>query len=512
MFKSKKTLSLILVVAMALSIALSACKTPVANPEPTPASTGGETKATPTTAPASSEPHVTLKWYLVGDRHEPDTDMILEEANKYLKDKINASIDLKVFTYGDDYEQKVNTALASGEAIDIVFTASWTANYNVNATSGYFTELNGYLEKYPAIKKILGEDFLNGSAINGKNYAVPTNKEKAHNWGYLIDKRFVDKYNIDVSKINTIQAIEPYLQLIKEKESDIFGLCIANMDAPFQLLDWDRISDDDVPGALYPDNRDNKIINHFLAPESVELYKLMREWYKKGYIHPDAATLQNQSELMKSGKYFAASQSLKPGKDAEMTASTGVEWVQADVTRPVMSNRETTGALLAIPVGSKNPERAFRFIELLYTDKYVKNLFDFGIEGVHYQKVSDNVITLLNADKSGYKPGHSWKYGDQFSNYLMSNEDPQKWEKFLKFNEDSLPMNSLGFIFDKTNVETQVSACKNVVQAYYKQLFTGSVEVEPTLEKFEKELKAAGVDEVIAEMQRQYDEWLALKK
>ena len=34
------------------------------------------------------------------------------------------------------------------------------------------------------------------------------------------------------------------------------------MDAPFQLLDWDRISDDDVPGALYPDNRNNTIVNN----------------------------------------------------------------------------------------------------------------------------------------------------------------------------------------------------------------------------------------------------------
>ena len=82
----------------------------------------------------------------------------------------------------------------------------------------------------------------------------------------------------------------------------------------------------------------------------------MRDWANKGYIHQDAATMQNQSELMKSGTFFAASQSLKPGKDAEVEATTGIEWVQVDVTRPVMSNRETTGALLAIPAASRNPE------------------------------------------------------------------------------------------------------------------------------------------------------------
>ena len=210
----------------------------------------------------------------------------------------------------------------------------------------------------------------------------------------MLKKDLVDKYDMDVSKITSIESLEPFLKIIKDNEPEITPVCIATMDAPFQLLDWDRISDDDVPGALYPDNRDSTIINHFLAPESIEHYELMRDWANKGYIHQDAATMQNQSELMKSGTFFAASQSLKPGKDAEVEATTGIEWVQVDVTRPVMSNRETTGALLAIPAASRNPEKAFQLIELLYTDKYFKNLIDYGIEDVHYKKVSDNVISL----------------------------------------------------------------------------------------------------------------------
>jgi putative aldouronate transport system substrate-binding protein len=506
MSKKTKIWGLILAAALVFSLILTGCVTP----SPTGTGTSKPSDDKPATS-TPSEPTVTLKMYLAGNRQEPDTPMVLEEVNKYLKDKLNAALELNVFGFGDDYDQKVNTALASGEAIDIVFTANWAANFYVNAASGYYTELNPYLEKYPAIKQILGEDFLSGSALNGKNYAVPTNKEKVHNWGYLVRKDLVDKYNMNLTGIDSYEKIEPLLKIIKDNEPEITPLCIATMDAPFQLLDWDRISDDDVPGALYPDNRDNKIINNFLAPESIAYYNKMRDWYNKGYIHQDAATMQNQIELMKSGKYFAASQSLKPGKDAEVTAGTGIEWVQIDVTRPVMSNRETTGAMLAIPAGSKNPDKAFRFIELLYTDKYLRNLINFGIENVHYKKISDNVIEIIDPANSGYNPGNSWRYGDQFKDYLMSNEDPQKWEKFLAYNDQGLVLNSLGFVFDKSNVETQISACKNVVQAYYKQLFTGSVEIEPTVKQFEAELKAAGVDELIAEMQRQYDAWLKTK-
>lgn len=471
-----------------------------------------ESNADPTPLPADDIANsIELTWYLVGGRTQPDLPVVLERVNTLLRDKINATLKLYVFAAGDEYDKKANTALAAGEPIDIVFTANWNANYNINATSGYFTELNGYLDKYPAIRAVLGDSFLNASAINGKNYAVPTNKEKVHHWGYLLRKDLVMKYNMDTTQITSIEAIEPFLQTIWENERQVTPLAIAAMDSPFQILDWDRISDDDVPGALYPDNGSTRIINHFLAPESIEVYHLLRSWYNKGYIHQDADTMQNQLELMRSGKFFAASQSLKPGKDAEISANTGFDWVQVDITRPVMSNREATGAMLAIPTKSANPERAFRFIELLYTDKELINLLKFGIQDVHYYKVTENMIRLIDPAHSGYNPGYTWTFGDQFKDYVMDNEDPLKWDKFILYNNSGLVLNSLGFAFDKTNVEAQASACKNVVQAYYRQLLAGSVDVETTIRQFDKELKAAGVADLIAEMQNQYDAWLASK-
>lgn len=504
MLKTKTYNLLRTILILVLGVMLCGCTLPM------PAST--QTKADPTPLPADNiENSTELTWYLVGGTAQPDLPIVLEKVNALLKEKINATLKLYVFTAGDEYDMKTNTALAAGEPIDIVFTSNWNANYNINATSGYFIDLNGYLDKYPSIRAILGDSFLNASAINGKNYAVPTNKEKVHHWGYLLRKDLVTKYNMDISQITSIEAIEPFLKIIWENEQDITPLAVAAMDAPFQILDWDRISDDDVPGALYPDNGSTRIINHFLAPESIEVYHLMRSWYNMGYIHQDADTMQSQLELMRSGKYFAASHSLKPGKAEEISANTGFDWVQVDITRPVMSNREATGAMLAIPVKSTNPERAFRFIELLYTDKELINLLKFGIQDVHYTKVSENRIRLIDPEHSGYNPGYTWAFGDQFKDYLMDNEDPLKWDKFIRYNNSGLVLNSLGFAFDKANVEAQTSACKNVVQAYYRQLLSGSADVDTTIRQFEKELKAAGVSDLIAEMQRQYDNWLAEK-
>ncbi len=454
---------------------------------------------------------VKLTMTLVGNKQETDTDLVMKKVEEYLKDKLNVSIDLQVFGWGDPYEQKVNTMLAAGEPFDVCFTANWAANYYTNAGSGYFLELNKYLKKYPAIEQILGKDFLNGPAIDGKNYAVPTNKEQVHNWGYLLKQDLVKKYKVDVNKIKKMEDLEPIFEQIKKNEPGITPLLVVAMDSPFHFLDWDNISDDNVPGALYPDNRSNTVVNQFTAPESIAMYKKLRSYYQKGYISKDAATMENTAEQMKTGKYFAAESSLKPGKDAEMSASTNVDWVQVDITKPVMSNRETTGALLAIPAASKNPERAFQFIEMLYTDKTLRNMFNYGIEGTHYKVNEDGRITQTQAGIDKFNLGAGWRYGDQFKDLLLDNEDPDKWEKFLEYNKAGIVEKSLGFMFDKTPVENQISACKAVITTYYKELMCGAVDVDSTVKKMSDELNTSGVNDVIKEMQKQYDAWLAKK-
>ena len=174
-----------------------------------------------------------------------------------------------------------------------------------------------------------------------------------------------------------------------------------------------------------------------------------------------------------------------------------------------MTNRETTGAMMAIPRASKNADRAFKFLEYLYTDSFVVNTLEYGIEGTHYKKVSENVVDQLGGDKSSYKPGNNWRYGNQFLNWLTPTQDSTIWSQFETYNKKALPLKSLGFTFVNKDSITQASACKAVVQQYYKQLFTGSSSnVDTTIAKFTSDLKAAGADALIADMQKQYDAWL----
>jgi putative aldouronate transport system substrate-binding protein len=454
-------------------------------------------------------PAYEIVWYVIGNGAQPDQQLVQDEINKYLASKnFGATLKLVPYDWGS-YDQKMQQIIATGQEFDICFTANWTNNYRLNATRGAFLDITDLVRKHaPKTVAMLGESFLNGSAINGRNFAIPANKEKAHNWGFIIRKDLAEKYNMDLSTIKTFTDIEPFLKTIKDNEPLVYPLEAATGESPRLALDWDKLADDDVPVALYPDNRSGKVMFELEAPETVALFEAMHKFYKAGYIRKDAATVSDFNADEKAGKIFAAIKSLKPGKDAEMTIGTGQPWVQVEITPPVMSNRETTGSLQAISRTSKNPQKALEFIELFSTDPYLNNLVVYGIPGKHVDMVSDNVIKA-GADNNLYNNPQGWMYGNQFINYLYESENPKKWQLFEEYNAAALPLMSLGFVFDITPVKNEISAVKNVWKEFLPGLETGTVNPATELPKAIEKFKAAGVDKIIAEAQQQYDAWLA---
>lgn len=460
---------------------------------------------------------VELTWYVIGNGPAKDQAAVDAAASKYIQGKgVNANVHVVCFDWGT-YDQKMGTIIQSGEAFDICFTSGWANNYNNNVARGAFLALNdpktALLDKFaPKTKALLGADFLAGSAVDGVNYAIPANKEKAHNWGFILRSDLVKKHAMDVSKIGKLEDLKPYLQTIKEKEPAMYPLeACGGGESPRFLLDWDKMIEDDIPVSLYPDNRSQKVVNEFEAPETLALLKVIRRFYVAGYIRKDAASVTDFNADEKAGLIFAATKSLKPGKDAEMTNSTGHPWQQVDITPAYISNRETEGSMQALSRSSKNPEVAMAFLELFNTDPYLNNLINFGIEGQHYQKVEGSIIKA-GPKQADYNPGTAWMFGNQFINYLFSNEDPKKWDKFLAYNNSAKAEKSLGFVFVPAAVSTEMATCKGVWKEFMPSLETGSVDPESLMPQVLAKYKAAGLDRIIAEVQKQFDAFCAKRK
>ncbi|MFQ7172006.1 MAG: DUF3502 domain-containing protein [Thomasclavelia ramosa] len=135
-------------------------------------------------------------------------------------------------------------------------------------------------------------------------------------------------------------------------------------------------------------------------------------------------------------------------------------------------------------------------------------MINYGLEGVHYEKIGDNQIKLIN--KKGYDVPY-FSLGNLFITYVTENEPETKWDEFQDFNDAAKSSPALGFKFNSKSVSTEIAAVNNVLEEFKATIYSGSVDVDEYLEKLNTKLKQQGLDKIIEEMQRQIDEWKASK-
>ncbi|SDW67658.1 ABC transporter substrate-binding protein [Paenibacillus sp. PDC88] len=450
----------------------------------------------------------------------PQKDVALVEAeiNKYMEPKIGATLKINAIDWGQ-WDNKLNLMISSGEKSDIIFTAAWQ-NYTVNVAKSAFLPLNDLLESHgQEIVKNLDPAFLEGSQVDGKNYGVPSNKELAATRGVLVRKDLLEKYKLDITNVKTWADLEPLLKTIKENEPGVTPFYMSNSTGNGLLdnLDWDYLGDASVPGVIRKMGSETTVLNEVETPEFKEAAALARKWYEAGYINSDAATSTVfPKDQAKAGKVFMWTDGMKPGKDKEEESYVGFPLTQIEMTQPTITTGDTSGAMLAISRTSENPEKAMQVINLLHSDPVVNNLLNFGIEGTHYVKKegSDNIISLpegTDPNNRTYNPGAQWQLGNQFLNYLWDNEDPEKWDKFKDFNARGVKSPALGFTFNSQPVKNEIAAVNNVNKQFKPALTSGAVDPNEMIPKYAEKLKAAGIDKIIAEKQKQLDAFLAKK-
>jgi putative aldouronate transport system substrate-binding protein len=169
----------------------------------------------------------------------------------------------------------------------------------------------------------------------------------------------------------------------------------------------------------------------------------------------------------------------------------------------------------AINANSDNIDLALKYQELVNTDKQYRDILRYGVEGTHFNYTADGLAQRTEKGVNNYNP---WAFS-QGSYSLSSVEaaegvkvDPKMWEVIFKGYEDLVATNTIGFSFDITKVEDKIAACKVVKEKYWTGLVTGSIDPAVELPKMIQELEAAGIRDVQAEAQTQFDAFLAAKK
>ena len=485
-----KKISRIISAVLALSIAVSLCAC---------GSSGDGKKKTGIIAD-DPEKHVDLVWYI---RSSEPTGFkeVMEKANEYVEEKLNASLDIQCIEPGD-YDSKVQLALASDEAVDIIWTSNWANKYEPNVTKGAFLAIDDYLAlpELASLKARYKDGIWEAATIGGKIYGVPVEQVLYNQGGATLIKDMSEKYGVvdQIYAASSMEDLEEIFDVVRAGEPSDFSITCTN--ASYFTDHGERST---TVGNYNVIN--DKVVDNY--DETLEIAKIKRRWNEKGFFPADIATLEDTNALTKQKKvYFNFSRYL-PGNAGKFRLNNGYDVIAIPTSRAILNRNGIQSTLNAISANSKNPVRALKLIDLLFEDQYLLNLLCYGIEGRDYTK-DPNDPNRMNRESGAYYISE-FMIGSQFLAYLAPSYEDGVWEQTKKENEEADVDPYIGFSFDPAPVESEMSQISSVYQDYTKILGYGLQDPEIVVPERQEKLETAGLKVVMDEIQRQLDEWLA---
>ncbi|WP_099303731.1 ABC transporter substrate-binding protein [Bacillus sp. Marseille-P3800] len=448
----------------------------------------------------SSDSVTELQWYMIGTP-QPDLNDVMTELNTYTEEEIGIRVKMTQVDWGD-YDERMSIITSSGENFDIAFASGGT--YTLNAQRGAYMPLNDLLENHgQEMKEVINDALIEGASIDGELYGIPANKEIGQQRVFVFNGNLVEKYDFDVESINGYNDLEPMLAEIKENEPNVTPFPASSTFQP--MMPFDYVLGADMPIGFPLTGDTETAINFLETDEAMDVFETMRDFYQKGYIPADAAS-SNDPWPYNVENWFVRVEEYNPYAELLWERDAGYPIVTQPVNDPIIRNESVTGSLQVVSATSQYPEEAMQFLNLLNTDPYLRNLVNYGIEGTHYEQVDEGIIRDLPERVERYNMP-TYALGNHFILDLFENEPEDKWDAFEEFNDSSVPSPILGFHFDPSNVRTEIANLSNVASEFFAPIYTGSVDPEEYVPMAISRLEDAGLEQVIEEVQNQYETW-----
>jgi len=525
MKKSKATI--VLALLLALSFVLAACRGGGSqqNAGATPGDVQTET-STEETKPEESKdelPFVQVEFYYPAGEIK-DLQIVQDEINKTLREKYNADLIFKN-TDWSVYGDRVALMLSSREAVGMLYDATflgWLQNVGRNS----YMAVDDLLAEYG--KDIIATTLpinLEAPKVNGVSYGICVDKDLTQDMGFYFSQEYADMVGItseETSSISYLEDMEPMLARAKEKlpagVTPIF-VSITNLPNFLWAIGGTRMGEADGlkdQKEMYLFRDDWLVVNYetgkitpvYDFPSFLNQAELIQSWFKKGYINADAATTQmTWSEPYIGGTTMTTGVATITPMHHGFTENTGVKTLKEPiVVKPGVITGEFGGPCL--PVACPNPERAVMIVNEFHANVDIMNMWTYGLEGIHFTKVSDNVIE--KTERFGdYSPGTFWMLGRWFggpfnSIYTTTTEDPMTYSNLQEYNRTRFVIPLVGFSFNTEPVKTEIAAHRDVMSRYMASVCNGVVDPGPAIETMRAEDQAAGIDKIITEYEAQY--------
>lgn len=446
--------------------------------------------------------------------NESEVNRVIEKINEITLKDLNMTLKLEIIPFSS-YIEQIQLELSSGSDIDIFTSVSAYGPSWVNA--GYLVDMKDLLDQYgqDILASYSSEELATAPNLNGYVFGVPVHKEISQQPTIFFRTDILEKYDLDVSNIKTMADIDALFEEVAAKEPDMWMLAADNLGSAKSIVN-DPIGSTAVGAILDPANS-TEVVNLFETDEFYEWCSYNHKWFENGWINSGAASdSESYYSYIKSGQAFPFfSDYGHPLSEADQeTNCGGVDLTMVTLGEPYATTTTSAVFCYSISSGSEDPAKAMQMLNYIMSSKDVMNLLNWGVEGEDYVVNEDGLLDYpegKDASTVGYHLGAGWILPNQFVCTPWMTDGADIYEKIIAYNDSSIISKAMGFTFDPAPVADEVAAITNVRAKYYKALIVGAVDPDEYIPIFNEELKEAGSEKVLEEVQRQLDEYLSNK-
>ncbi len=406
-----------------------------------------------------------------------DLNKVQDAVNEITIPEINVEVEFKPLSIGATFSGIYSTWIASGEVMDLMMIAFQDLSSYVK--TGAIEPLDKLLDQYaPSVVSLKAQiPMTSGATFGGEVYGVApiTPTYGLHN-GIIFRKDIFDETGVVLkdffTEVYTYEEMTELMAKTKELHPDSYPFGILGSDISSSLsystffMEYDTLGVTIRSGVLTsPDS--TEVVNLFELEEYKEYLKLMREWHEAGYIMPDAATTDTMgSVILSSGRSYSYAMNLQPEQASVTTlGSFGWESVRLPLTKGYMNSAPGANTYWAIPITSKHPDGAARFLELLYSRPEINNLIMNGIEGLHYVMTeTEGIIDFPEGIDSSNSPFYNQLgfWGDRRLEYIWNGGvSPEDNDAFTSDNMKRSYM-SIGYSYDASKMTNKIIAIVDI--------------------------------------------------
>lgn len=436
------------------------------------------------------------------------------ELVQAINDKLDADgtgLQLEImYIPSDVFQDKVSMMLSTGEAFDLLCVMEDQKPFTSFIASEGIIPITEYVEQSENLKRVIPDYMWESATVNGEIYTIPANwcEQADQNNCITIRREKLEEFGLEDP-----QTMDDLLNMCRVFTENWDGankpVVIPMYKEPFTYLFRTL---DTYPFTVQKDlifiDQEGNVKNWLETDEFRQCADFFHTLYQEGYVPEDVLSAGWSSwNTMLTGDFIWVDQCQLWDTEAvwqERIPGVELDTIYLNQDAPQFRSSSFRNDT-AVSSTSENPEAAVKFMDWMYASQENYDLMVYGVEGLTWNDVGDGLYTKVDPS---FEFNADWMIGNL--EYVRYQEGT--YDKFIQIMGEEKPdaINSvaLNFVFDPSNVADEYAACQAEVEQSIYPIKLGLVSYEEGYENALARMKAAGIDKVVEEYQKQLDAYL----